>query len=90
MPQYIEHLVVGKITFPDNATGVAAPSAGVPGLMTAPAGTPIKIVSQPTAPAPIAGSAGASYTATEQGLINSLVTQVNALQAALKAAGHMK
>ena len=37
--------------------------------------------------AAIAGTAGAAYTATEQGLINSLVTLVNQLRAALVANG---
>lgn len=35
----------------------------------------------------IAGTAGATYTATEQGLINSLITLVNQLRAALVANG---
>lgn len=37
--------------------------------------------------AAIVGTAGAAYTATEQGLINSLVSQVNKLRAALVANG---
>lgn len=37
--------------------------------------------------APVAGSAGGAYTATEQGIINALVTAVNQLNAALKQAG---
>lgn len=35
----------------------------------------------------VAGTAGGAYTATEQGIINNLVTAVNAMNAALKAAG---
>lgn len=35
---------------------------------------------------PVAGSASGSYTATEQGIINNLVTAVNALITSLKAA----
>ena len=35
----------------------------------------------------VAGSAGGTYTATEQGIINSLVTQLNALLAGLRDAG---
>lgn len=36
---------------------------------------------KPTAPAsfPVTGAASGSYTATEQGLINTLITQINAL-----------
>lgn len=35
---------------------------------------------------PVAGSAGATYTATEQGIINATATAVNAVIAALRAA----
>lgn len=35
----------------------------------------------------VAGTAGASYTAAEQTIINNLVTAVNALNVALKQAG---
>lgn len=35
----------------------------------------------------VAGSAGGTYTATEQGIINNLVTAVNAMNAVLKQAG---
>lgn len=91
MPEFIDHLVVGKLTFKESATGgVVGPAAGIPGIMTTPPGTVQKITQQPTAPATTAGSAGATYTGAEQTLINALVTQVNALTTALKNAGHLK
>lgn len=39
------------------------------------------------APANLTGNAGATYTTAEQGMINALNAQVNALLAALKTAG---
>jgi hypothetical protein len=36
--------------------------------------------------AAVSGTAGATYTATEQGIVNANVTAVNAIIAALKAA----
>lgn len=35
----------------------------------------------------VTGTAGATYTATEQGIVNALVTAVNAINATLKQAG---
>ena len=35
---------------------------------------------------PVSGSAGATYTATEQGIVNNTVTAVNAIISALRAA----
>lgn len=87
--EYIDKLVVGQIVF--KSTGqVVSPATGVDGLVTAAAGQKPVITQQPTAPTATAGSAGATYTATEQGIINALVTQVNALSTALKNAGHLK
>lgn len=44
----------------------------------------IDIIPQQTATTPVSGIAGATYTATEQAMINNLVTAVNSLITKLK------
>lgn len=87
--EYFDKIVVKTLVFADSGKVVSA-AAGVDGLVTAPAGAKQIITSQPTAPATTSGSAGAAYTSAEQTIINNLVTQVNALQTALKNSGHLK
>lgn len=87
--EYFDKIVVKTLVFADSGKVVSA-AAGVDGLVTAPAGAKQIITSQPTAPTQTAGSAGAAYTSAEQTIINNLVTQVNALQTALKNSGHLK
>lgn len=91
MADYFDHIVVRKLTFRDGAELAAPPSTGtVKGMMTLPAGVEQKITAQPAAPTTTTGSAGATYTSAEQAIINNLISQVNALQTALKNAGHLK
>lgn len=87
--EYFDKIVVKTLVFADTGKVVSA-TTGVDGLVTAAAGQKPVIASQPTAPTQTAGAAGTVYTSTEQGIINALVTQVNALSAALKTAGHLK
>jgi len=58
---------------------------GLPAATTTAVGGVTKV----TAPATVSGSAGGTYTATEQGIINSLVTQYNAMRTALINSGIM-
>lgn len=87
--EYFDKIVVKTIEFAQTGK-VVSTAAGVDGLVTAASGVKPVIQSQPSAPANTSGVAGSTFTATEQGIINALVTQVNALSAALKTAGHLK
>lgn len=87
--EYFDKIVVKTLVFADSGKVITA-AAGVDGLVVAAPGQKPVIASQPTAPANTAGAAGATYTGTEQGIINALVAQVNALSTALKNAGHLK
>lgn len=78
----IDHLVVGKITFVEGGE-LVHPVGGVKGITAA-------AEEVPEAPAATEGTAGTTYGTAEQGIINSLVDQVNALTAALTATGQLQ
>lgn len=72
-----------------NSLGVMGIGVSALGVPTITMNSLTVLTTRKTGPAAVVGTAGVTYTATEQGIINALVTAVNTLRTALNAAtGH--